>query len=262
MSEEPEADDATRRFTVRAQAYSQGRPGYPAALGELLHRRGLLRGGVADIGAGTGLFTRLLLEHGAAVDAVEPNDAMRAALEQGVVSLRLRVHAGTSEATGLPSASVGLVTAAQAAHWFDPQSSVREFRRVLTPGGWLLLVWNDWRGSSESDFTAAYSQIVARFTQNFPEQLSRLPDAELTVYFPAGHERLSFANPLALSRERLQALAESVSYLPQPGTPEHGDLTLALDTAFAAHVQGEAVTLDYRTHAYLGQPGKPLSALP
>ena len=248
----PEAGDATRRFTVRAQAYSQGRPGYPAALGELLHRRGLLRGGVADLGAGTGLFTRLLLEHGAAVDAVEPNDAMRAALEQGVVSLRLRVHAGTSEATGLPSASVGLVTAAQAAHWFDPHTSVQEFRRVLTPGGSLLLVWNDWRGSPQLGFTGAYGRMTTQFDPEHGIKYIHLPEVAVQHYFSAGYEKITFANPQLLSRERLQALAESVSSLPQPGTPRHTDMTRALDEAFAAHAEAGTVTLEYITHAYLG----------
>ena len=246
--------DGTTRFTTRAGAYTSGRPGYPAVLGELLQTRGLLRAGVADIGAGTGLFTRLLLDFGAVVDAVEPNDAMRAALEQTVASPRLRAHAGTSAATGLPAASVGLVTAAQAAHWFDPLPTVQEFRRILTPGGSLLLVWNDWRGSRGSGFTAAYGEMVAQFAQNLPEQVSRLPDAELAIYFPGGHEHLSFANPLALSRARLQALAESVSYLPQPGTPEHAGMTRALDDAFETHAQSGAVTLAYVTHAYLGKP--------
>lgn len=245
--------DSAARFTTRADAYTSGRPGYPAALGEVLQTRGLLSAGVADIGAGTGLFTRLLLDFGAVVDAVEPNDAMRGALEQTVSSPRLRAHAGTSDATGLPAASVGLVTAAQAAHWFDPQASMQEFRRILTPGGSLLLVWNDWRGNQGSGFTAAYGEMVARFAENLPEQVSRLPSAELSIYFPAGYQTLTFANPLALSRERLQALAESVSYLPQPGTPAHAELTRTLDSSYAAHEQAGAVTLEYVTHAYLGK---------
>lgn len=246
--------DHTTRFTTRAGAYTSGRPGYPAALSEALQERGLLSAGVADIGAGNGLFTRLLLDSGAVVDAVEPNEAMRVALEQSVSSPRLRVHVGTSDATGLPSASVGLVTAAQAAHWFDPLPTVQEFRRILTPGGSLLLVWNDWRGSRGSGFTAAYGETVEQFAQNLHEHVSRLPAAELALYFPNGHEHLTFDNPLALSRARLQALAESVSYLPQPGTPAHAELTRALDDAFGAHAQGETVTLAYVTHVYLGQP--------
>ncbi|ULH16531.1 methyltransferase domain-containing protein [Deinococcus sp. KNUC1210] len=256
MPERPlQQTDNTARFTTRADAYSNGRPGYPAALGELLRGRGLLSAGVADIGAGTGLFTRLLLESGAAVSAVEPNEAMRAALTQNLSSPRLHVLDGTSRATGLASASVGLITAAQAAHWFEPLPTLQEFRRIVKAGGSLLLVWNDWRGSARSGFTAVYGEMTARFADNLPEQVSRLPDEELNIYFPSGHEHLTFANPLALSRERLQALAESVSYLPQPGTPAHAQMTRTLDSAFEQHAHAETVTLEYVTHAYLGTLG-------
>ncbi|GGQ97000.1 class I SAM-dependent methyltransferase [Deinococcus ruber] len=247
-----EQEDNTARFTTRAGAYTTGRPGYPAALGEVLRGRNLLSAGVADIGAGTGLFTRLLLDFGAAVHAVEPNDAMRGALEQTLLSPRLHVQAGTSQVTGLAGASVGLITAAQAAHWFEPLPTLQEFRRIAKPGSSLLLIWNDWRGNKHSGFTAAYGDMVAHFADNPPEQVSRLPDAELSIYFPGGYEHLSFANPLTLGRERLQALAESVSYLPQPGTPAYAQMTQALDSAFEQHAHAGTVTLEYVTHAYLG----------
>ncbi len=90
-----------------------------------------------------------------------------------------------------------------------------------------------------------------------PEQVSRRADAELNIYFPGGHEVLTFPNPLALDRERLQALAESTSYLPQPETPAHPLMTQTLDQAFEAHQQAGVVTLDYVTYAYLGQLERP-----
>lgn len=158
---------------------------------------------------------------------------------------------------GNPVASVHLVTAAQAAHWFDPLPTVQEFQRILTPGGSVLLVWNDWRSSLQSGFTAAYGEMVSRFGEQMPEQVSRRAGAELRLYFPGGHEVLIFPNPLTLDRERLQALAESVSYLPQPGTPAHTLMTQTLDRVFETHQQAGAVVLDYVTYAYIGQLERP-----
>jgi len=109
----------------------------------------------------------------------------------------------------------------------------------------------------QSGFTAAYGEMVSRFGEQPHEQVSRRAGAELSLYFPGGHEVLPFPNPLALDRERLQALAESVSYLPQPGTPAHPLMTQTLDRAFETHRQAEAVTLDYVTYAYLGQLENP-----
>lgn len=248
------------RFLGRAGVYAAARPTYPAALGQWLAGLGLLSGRVADIGAGTGLFTRLLLAHGTgatfAVEAVEPNPEMRAqldtALTEEVASGRLRVHGGTSEATALESASVSLITAAQAAHWFDPAPTVREFRRVLTSGGQVLLVWNDWRGA-ETPFNAAYREVVTLFSREDGQLISRVPEQELPRLLPGGYEVQTFNNPVALTRERLRALAASVSYLPSPNDPGFAAVGRQLDLAFDAHASDAHVTLTYRTHAYLGR---------
>src|ERR1017187_8835274 len=137
--------DPLRRFSDRVEDYVRYRPGYPAGLIRALRSKaGLAQTSVvADVGSGTGIFTRLLLDEGARVFAVEPNDTMRGAAE---AELRSRANfvsvKGTAEATGLEDHSVSLVTCAQAFHWFDPAGTRREFRRILAAGGWCALIWN------------------------------------------------------------------------------------------------------------------------
>ncbi len=94
------------RFSDRAGDYAKYRPSYPAAAIDSI-LEGLDEPSVAaDIGAGTGISSRLLAERGVRVVAIEPNAEMRqAALPHPLVSF----HNGTAENTNLPNASVKVV---------------------------------------------------------------------------------------------------------------------------------------------------------
>lgn len=137
--------DPTARFSNRARAYARARPSYPEeTLAILRAHHGLVVSPaagpsvVADVGAGTGIFTRLLLDAGARVFAVEPNADMRAEAERALFGPsyagRFTSVDGRAEATTLEPASVDLVVAAQAFHWFDVEAARLEHARILRPG--------------------------------------------------------------------------------------------------------------------------------
>ena len=129
-----------------ASSYERGRPSYPPGAVEHLARVLNIGPGrtVVDLGAGTGKFTRLLLATGATVVAVEPQAAMRAELSAAAsASASLEVVDGGAESIPLPDASVDVVCAATAFHWFDHEVAMPEIARVLRDGGGLGLVWNE-----------------------------------------------------------------------------------------------------------------------
>ena len=154
--------DATTRFTSRVGDYVRWRPTYPQELVTLLETETEVRppAHVADVGSGTGISTVALLDAGYEVFAIEPNAAMRAAAEKSLAG-RTGFHslAGTSAATGLLPASVDLVVAAQAFHWFDLPLTRVEFQRILKPGGYVALVWNS-RKLSGTPFLQGYGQLL------------------------------------------------------------------------------------------------------
>src|SRR2546423_4239102 len=125
-------------FGPAADLYDQIRPTYPRAALEWALGPEPCR--VVDLGAGTGILTRVVQQLGHDVVPVEPDDAMRARLAQstpGVTPL-----AGSAEEIPLPDGSVDAVVAGQAYHWFDPKPAHREIARVLKPGGGFAPVWN------------------------------------------------------------------------------------------------------------------------
>jgi ubiquinone/menaquinone biosynthesis C-methylase UbiE len=130
---------SSRAFGNVAELYERRRPSYPDDLvAWLVDRLGLAAGrSVADVGAGTGKLTRLLVPSGARVIAIEPLDEMRALIPDSIES-----HAGSAEALPLDTASVDALTVAAAMHWFDPVRAYPELYRVLRPGGHLAVVGN------------------------------------------------------------------------------------------------------------------------
>ena len=133
-------------FTGLADDYAHYRPGYAFSVVTTVYallERTPSEIDVADVGAGTGIWTRMLAERQPrSITAVEPNDDMR---RQGVLASRgtsIEWRAGRGEATGLADASLDLVTMASSFHWVDFESGCQEFQRILRPGGRFVAVWN------------------------------------------------------------------------------------------------------------------------
>ncbi len=243
----------TDRFSERAGAYVSGRPSYPAEAVDVLFA-GLGDLGdvlVADLGAGTGISSRLLAARGARVLAVEPNGAMRDAAEP---------HPGvqwidaTAEATGLNEASIDLVTAFQAFHWFDHARVLREIVRILRPGGRAAVVYNE---RDESDpFTAAYGALVRRFQTDETERRRADGLAAFAAFegWHGGPRRTDVRNLQSVDRDGLHARARSTSYLPQDG-PRAEALHAAIDALFDAHARDGRVTMVLCTIAVCGDVG-------
>jgi len=250
--------DPTGRFTDRVKDYVRARPGYPAALLEWLG--GLHRVGspwlVVDAGAGTGISSRLFLEVGHAVVAVEPNAAMRAASVEALgENPRFRAVEGTAEATSLGDASADLVVAAQAFHWFDPEAVRLEWRRILRPYGLALVVFNA-RRTAGTAFLAGYEELLRRYSTDYAAVAERYPEPDrMRAFFGPGFRAAqSFENRQVLDLDALRARLLSSSYTPAPGRPGHEAMLHALVRLFDRTADGGRVTLEYETRAYLGRP--------
>jgi SAM-dependent methyltransferase len=237
----------TTRFADRASDYALFRPSYPtAAVDFALAGLGALESLVAaDIGAGTGIASRLLADRGVRVLAVEPNAAMREGAEAhpGVTFID-----GAAEATGLGTASVDFVLCAQAFHWFRPAEALREFWRILKPTGWLILFVNE--RDDRDPLTRGYDAAIqaaadCELSLGMRERVDEALETDGRAVAPA-----SFPHTQDLSREGLIGRACSASYVPKEG-PRHDQLLLDLDALWSAHRTADGlVTLSYRTFVW------------
>ena len=144
-------------FGPAAGLYDRVRPPYPpAAIEWALGPLGAPRARVIDLGAGTGIMTRLLLAQGLDVVAVEPDPQMRQVLADATPGIDVR--AGSAESIPVGDGEMDAVVAAQAYHWFDPERAHAEIGRVVRPGGVFTAIWND--RDEATDWVLEYSHIV------------------------------------------------------------------------------------------------------
>lgn len=247
---------STTRFSDRVENYIKYRPSYPAEIVPFLSREiGLSTESViTDIGSGTGIFTELLLKNGNTVYAVEPNGPMRQAAEALLAGYpNLHSIDGTSEQTTLAANSVDIITVAQAFHWFKPKPTREEFVRILKPGGWVVLLWND-RKTDATPFAREYESLLLTHGTDYKDVSHAWGDpatmSELFGSSDYGHA--VFENRQVLNLEGMLGRLLSSSYVPNSG-PRQEQMIAVFTELFARHNHNGLIAFEYATNVYYGR---------
>ncbi|MBW4567792.1 MAG: class I SAM-dependent methyltransferase [Tolypothrix carrinoi HA7290-LM1] len=261
-------------FSGRAEDYQKYRNSYPSSaidtiLAGLEPPSQLI---AADIGAGTGIGSRLLAERGVRVLAIEPNADMRTSAKPHPL---VQFSAGTAEQTQLPTGSVNLVVSFQAFHWFNFIQSLKEFRRILKPSGRLALVWSIW--DHRDAFSRNYSHLISKASKYNERQaqlqlqaktvglnrklLSLLKDLHYQLFWQG--LRLPYFTQLQChqftSQQELDLIglvgcARSQGFIPLKGAGWEKLVSELTDLYNASCDESGRVRLNYRTRLYLAIP--------
>ena len=249
--------DSTKNFSGLASTYTVGRPAYAAeCIHSLYTKHGFSpQAVIVDIGAGTGKFTRQLLDRGSTVCCVEPNDDMRetAARELGGYA-GFRAVKGTADATGLEDSSVDFVTTAQAFHWFDPDAFRAECRRILKPGGQAFLLWNlrDMEDEMNRRCHAVYQEFCPAF-RGFGGGIER-DDPRIARFFGGAYDCAVFDHPLCYDMETFLSRSLSGSYSLKVGDARYEEYIAALGACFDEYAENGILTMANQTVVYYGAP--------
>ncbi|MCU1302185.1 MAG: class SAM-dependent methyltransferase [Candidatus Sulfotelmatobacter sp.] len=250
------ASNATSRFSDRVENYVRYRPGYPPEVLQTLRTVCGLSPPhlIADIASGTGIWTRELLENGNSVFGVEPNAEMRAAGERLLDAFpNFTSVAGTAETTTLPDRSLDFVTAAQAAHWFERAGARQEFIRILRPGGWLVLLWNE-RLTDSSQFLREYERLLLTYGTDYEDvRHERTTDAVNEFFDPAPFQERQFPMKQEFDYAGVEGRLLSSSYAPGPEHPQYAAMLQELRRIFDDCAVHGRVEFEYKTRLYFGR---------
>lgn len=241
--------DGRERFRDAATAglYGRYRPSYPDALVDwiLTTARAEQGSAVADVGCGTGISTRLLAARGLDVVGIDPSEEMlvEARREGGA-----RYERGEAAATGLGDASVALVSVAQAFHWFELSAALREFARILRPGGQCVAFWNV--RALHAGFMADYDALLKRFSREYAiidKPMDTLAELKARPEVREPREA-AFEYVQGFDFEALHGRVWSSSYVIH-GVPDREGFERELRTCFERHASDGRIAFRYRTLA-------------
>ena len=158
----------------------------------------------------------------------------------------------TAEATTLPAHTADFVTAGQAFHWFDRSRCREEFIRILRPGGWVVLVWND-RRTDSTPFLRDYEQLLLKCSTDYQQVNHRNVDAAMLREFFKGEmiER-SVPNSQHFDFPSLTGRLLSSSYVPAAGEPGYDKMLTELKKVFDSHQEEGRVVFEHDTRVFYG----------
>lgn len=238
-------------FGSAAQLYDQVRPPYPhEAVEWALAPLGPGHWRIADIGAGTGIMTRLLAAMGHDVVAVEPDDLMRRRLAETTPDVA--AVAGRAESLPVPDGELDAAIAAQAYHWFDRRRAHSELARAIRPGGVFAAIWND-RDESVA-WVARYSAIVEG--DRGPDGSGADSGRAQSLSFGDGFEptvKAEFHHSVRHTPETLVTLLKSRSYFLTASPARQAALESQVRDLAGQHADlagRDSFPLPYVTHVY------------
>lgn len=245
------------RFSNKAEKYELYRPAYPEdSISKILELCNVIPSDnvkIADIGSGTGKFTKLLLDKEFMVYAIEPNEQMRTIAENKFINYKnFNSINKTAESTGLEDNSISIITVAQAFHYFDLDKVKKEFKRILKSDGKVVLLWNF--RLRESNFIKEYENIIYNLHSSKVKPTHAQDNMTDKVFkdFFENYEIINISNSQEFDFESLWGRTLSNNHMPNENEPEYLQLYDDIKKLFNKYQKKGKVLFQYRTQIVVG----------
>ena len=244
----------TNRFDGKGEIYAKARPKYACGLFDYLKNTLNIPAGsvFADIGSGTGIFTGQLLNCGYKVFAVEPNDDMRNKAEEKLSHDKNFVSVnGSDRNMNLLDNSVGYITAAQAFHWFDRDAFGKECKRVLQPGGKVIIVYNS--RDEKADCTVSLAKLRQKYDPEFHGFSNGMSDEKCLAFFAGKCDIFRTDNTQTYDRQGYIDRVLSSSYSLKEDDGRYEEYLREINALFDMFSKGDLISVPTETVAYIGE---------
>jgi ubiquinone/menaquinone biosynthesis C-methylase UbiE len=246
-------NDNVNKFTDKAENYAKYRLNYPNEILNYFNDYNFSNDSIiADIGSGTGKLSKIFLENGNIVYAVEPNDNMRNMAYTLLNRFKNHISIkGTAEITTLQSGIIDFIVVGQAFHWFDAIKALNEFKRILKNNGVLVLIW--YSRKLDTPFFNEYDNILKNFPDYKGSDHRNTSDEIIEKYFVEKYKKIIFDYNRELTFTELLGSFSSSSYTPKEGTKEYNDSKILLEKIFDKYEKNDKVIFDIEFTIYIGR---------
>ena len=244
-------------FSGVADIYDKYRPSYPAQLFTYLCSTLRTNSSTtfADIGSGTGIFSKKLLNICGLVYAIEPNDDMRKIAESNLSFEKHFISVkGTAENTTLPNHCIDCITAAQSFHWFNRKLFKIECQRLLKDNGHVVLIWNCRQQNDE--IVQAIDSISRKYCPDFSGATCGMRgekiEGDYRDFFLNEYEIQTFYSPILFNKESFLGFHQSASYCTNKKHENYITYMTSLADFFDKYSQNGLLKLENNTNCYIG----------
>ena len=248
-----------KKFNKVAEIYEKYRPKYPNEYIKYLIKQCKLNQNslIVDVGAGTGIFTKQLLDENLKVIAVEPNNDMRKVLKEKLKNNKnFKLVVGTAENTNIEENTADLITVAQAFHWFNIEDFRKECKRILKPNGKVCIIWN--KLDINDIIVKEQKNIDYKYTNQYKEINNILQDEKredlVKKFFQEGkYECKVTKNDLENDKEKFIGVNLSKSYSIRKGEEKYEEYVKEFEKLFEKYNKDGIILIKNNTYGYLGE---------